>query len=128
METIKNILLYIWQLPQNILGLLFLLFLKGEKKHKLYGITFYVAKGFSGGISLGKYIIMGFMTEKKIRHEYGHCVQSKWLGPLYLIIIGLPSICWVGIHRLKCVAERWEYWEFYTESWADKIAGVKRKK
>ena len=31
----KEVLLYIWQLPQNILGLLFLLFIKGEKPNKI---------------------------------------------------------------------------------------------
>lgn len=30
-----EILLYLWQLPQNLLGLLFLLVLKGETRHRL---------------------------------------------------------------------------------------------
>ena len=35
----KNFLLYIWQLPQNIVGLLFLLFIRGEEKHSLDGVN-----------------------------------------------------------------------------------------
>lgn len=66
-------------------------------------------------------------TSKGISHEaIGHAQQSRWLGWLYLLIIGLPSITWAGIHRIKRVAERWSYYDFYTEKWADKIAGVKR--
>lgn len=138
METIKNILLYIWQLPQHILGLLLVAFLRPEKKYVMdNGNIIYFANRMAGGISLGKYSIVASYHYRKtleealkrdtVRHEaIGHAKQSRWLGPFYLPVIGLPSICWAGIHRLKCVAERWKYWEFYTEKWADKIAGVKR--
>lgn len=27
-------------------------------------------------------------------HEYGHTIQSMILGPLYLIVIGIPSTLW----------------------------------
>lgn len=33
-------------------------------------------------------------SEKTIKHEYGHQLQSYILGPLYLLIIGLPSGLW----------------------------------
>ena len=51
---------------------------------------------FPGGISLGTYILMSTTSYKDKRnrtkkHEYGHSRQSLYLGPLYLIIIGLPS-------------------------------------
>ena len=48
------------------------------------------------------------------------------LGPLYLIVIGLPSLIWAALHssvrRLRTV----DYFSFYTERWADRLAGVKR--
>ena len=122
----KEILLYIWQLPQNLLGLLFLLFIRGEQKHSLGSIYFYYADSFLGGISLGQYIILGHETEKSIRHEYGHCLQSKILGPLYLLVIGLLSFSWAGLLRLKCVANKWSYYAFPTEKWANKLGGVER--
>lgn len=124
MKTIKQILLYIWQLPQNLLGLLLLLFILGEKEHYLGGIRFFVSKNFPGGISLGQYIIMGYATEKSVRHEFGHCIQSKYLGWLYLIVIGLPSIIHACIHDFESIGKT--YYHFWTESWADKLAGVKR--
>lgn len=122
MRKVKNILLYIWCLPQNVLGLLFLLFIKGEEKHSLNGITFYYAWGFGGGISLGKYIIMGSKSPKSVKHEYGHCIQSKMLGPLYLLVVGLPSL----LHAAFCPCRRHSYYDVYPENWADKLGGVKR--
>lgn len=120
----KKVLLYIWQLPQNLVGLLFLLFIRGEEKHSLYGITFYTSKRFRGGISLGKYIIMGYATEKKIKHEYGHCIQSKKLGWFYLLVIGLPSLLHAWLH--DCEKEGKAYYHFWTEKWADNLVGIVR--
>lgn len=118
----KDTLLYLWQLPQNLLGLLFLLFIRGEKKHYLSGVRFYTAPQFKGGISLGQYIIMGGESEKTVRHEYGHCLQSKILGPLYLIVVGLPSV----IHAWLCDCHTHSYYDFFCEKWADKLGNVKR--
>lgn len=118
----KNILLYLWQLPQNILGLLFLLFIRGEKQHYLYRVRFYTAPKFKGGISLGQYIIMGHENENTVRHEYGHSLQSKMLGPLYLLVVGLPSV----IHAWLCDCHTHSYYDFFCELWADKLGKVKR--
>lgn len=120
----KNILLYVWQLPQNLLGLLFLLFIKGEERHKLCGITFYYSAGFPGGISLGQYIIMGGKCEKSVRHEFGHCLQSKILGWLYLPVVGLSSLLHAWLHDCDAIGKT--YYHFWTEEWADALAGVTR--
>lgn len=119
----KQVLLYIWQLPQNLLGLLFLLFIRGEERHKLGDITFYYKDGFTGGISLGNYIIIGSKCQKSVKHEYGHCIQSRWLGPLYLLVVGLPSI----LHAWLCDCEKrgHSYYDFWCEKWANKLGGVK---
>ena len=117
-----RVILYLWQLPQNILGLLFLLFIRGEKKHDLYGVRFYTAPKIKGGISLGQYMILGKETYNLVRHEYGHYLQSKMLGPLYLIVVGLPSV----LHAWLCPCKKHSYYDFYTEKWADKLGGVKR--
>lgn len=122
----KKILLYIWQLPQNIVGLLFLLFIRGEEKHSLDGITFYEAESFNGGISLGKYIIVYKRRESTIRHEYGHCIQSKMLGPLYLIVVGIPSLIWASMYGVVISHKKHDYSDFWCEKWADKLGGVKR--
>lgn len=117
-----KVLAYIWQLPQNLLGLLFLLFIRGEERHTLNGISFYYAKDFRGGISLGRYIILGDKRERSVRHEFGHCIQSRMLGPLYLIVIGLPSL----IHAWLCKCDDHSYYDYWCEMWADKLGGINK--
>lgn len=132
----KDFLLYVWQLPQNIFGLFLLLFYKKEKAyHKLNGRTFYYTDEMSSGISIGNYIIMNRKDMKdSMRHEYGHSVQSRILGPLYLLIIGLPSLLWNIIDRIivePAFGYKKSYNLYYSipwEKWADKLGGVKRMK
>lgn len=137
LDYIKRALFLIWELPQNILGaLLFIFFavfsdsviLDDDDSLEMYSPM------MRGAISLGifrvyayKYLGNGARYVELVRkHEKGHRQQSKWLGPLYLIVIGLPSLIWETLHssvrRLRTV----DYFSFYTEKWADRLAGVKR--
>lgn len=135
-KIIKEILFYIWQLPQNLLGLILLLIYKREKVyHKLNGRTFYYTTEMPSGISLGNYIIMNREDKKDgMRHEYGHTIQSRYLGPLYLIFIGLPSILGNVVERvILCNILHWSAHKCYVwyynqpwEKWADKLGGVTR--
>lgn len=113
-------LLYIWQLPQNLLGWLLLLVYKGQKQ-SYCGITYYYSDKIRGAISLGNYIISYTHKTATIKHENGHQKQSKYLGWLYLLVIGLPSLVWA-----MCCKDYRRYYSFYTEKWADKLGGVKR--
>ena len=90
--------------------------------HLKNGIPYYYKKSFGGGISLGDYIIVCSHNAKMVKHEYGHCLQSRRLGWLYLIVIGLPSILHAGL----CRCRRHSYYDFFTERWADKLGGVER--
>ena len=69
---------YIWQLPQNLLGLLLRAYCKGNDK--IYkDVIVRKSNVISGGISLGRYIIVNpCFDENVIKHEYGHSVQSKY--------------------------------------------------
>lgn len=127
MSIMKKCLLYLWELPQNLVGLLFLLFIKGETKHRLENIRFFYAKSFPGGITLGEYIIVGTKQELTVRHEFGHVLQSRYLGPLYLLVIGLPSLIWAGLYGSVIEETHNGYYRFYTEKWADKLGKVTRK-
>lgn len=124
MKILKSILLYLWQLPQNLLGLLFLLVLTGETRHRLGNIRFYFLKSFPGGITLGEYIIVGTRQQLHVRHEFGHVRQSRMLGWLYLPVIGLPSVLWAWLGDR--IAPGKSYYWFYTERWADRLGGVTR--
>jgi hypothetical protein len=110
------------------------------------GNVVYFSRNMSGGISLGRYSIInsyyaGLKTgDKKIKekeelleldvvkHEgTGHGTQSRWLGPFYLPVIGLSSIIWAGLYGAVIPYTKNGYYKFWTEKWADKLAGIVRK-
>lgn len=141
----KNILYWLWQLPQNLIGLLYFLHLKIHESYREIKTTSdleldeklkdenvkIIYKKTRGGVSLGNYVFVTtvgktyYNINKQVKHELGHHVQSKALGPVYLIIIGIPSIMWASMRRLGFFKKK-SYYSFYTEKSADKIAGIKR--
>lgn len=124
----KDVLLYIWQLPQNIIGLLVILFTGAKKDYR----NLWISKKFRFGVSLGNYIIFGGEPNNiDVQHERGHQKQSLYLGWLYLIIIGLPSL--IGNIYDQVAHNDWDwddsYFWYYKqpwEAWADKLGGVTR--
>lgn len=124
---IRNLLLYLWQLPQNLLGLLLRAIYRGEDTDCGDALVRMSAR-MQGGISLGRYIIVSEKaTIGTVMHEYGHCRQSKMLGPLYLLVVGLPSLTWSCIYPCRMFPySRNGYYRFYTEKWADRLGEVKR--
>lgn len=122
----KEILLYIWQLPQMLLGLLLRAIYKGNDSQYEDAIVRRSTK-MQGGISLGKYIIINQWSGKKtVMHEYGHSIQSKRWGWLYLPVIGLSSIIWAGLYGSVIKSSANGYYKFWTEKRADKLGGVTR--
>ena len=122
-----KVLYYLWQLPQNLLGLLLVAILKPEERYDWEGVLLCYSSRMRGGISLGKYVIvrdvMKDYTGSTELHELGHSLQSRLLGWLYLPVIGLPSLLWAAWwHEGR---SRSYYW-FYTERWADAWGGVER--
>ena len=138
---IINVILIIWQLPQVILSVFVLLFYsKSKRKYKTVRLTnklastVYVVKAsvFSG-TSLGPIIIITDKImaldpndrDRIILHESGHSKQSLMFGPLYLLIVGLPSITRNLMSRTnKNVSAN--YYKTFPESHADKLGGVER--
>ena len=139
MKIFKNTLLYLWQLPQNLLGLVLVAFYKPERKYVLEdGVEIHFATRMHGGISLGKYSIVNTIHYRKsleeslkrdtVRHEaIGHAKQSKMLGWLYLPIVGLCSICWAGLYGTVVKETKNGYYKVFPENWADRLGGVIRK-
>ena len=131
MKTFLSIILWVWQLPQNLAALLFLAWLRPEHSF-LFGdgeplVRLYYADRMRGGISLGRYIFMAANYKDYLgateAHELGHCRQSLLLGPLYLIVVGLPSLLWAAWWN---EGRKVDYYSFYTEKWADRLGGVSR--
>ncbi len=119
----KTILLFIWQLPQIILGHILLMFYKKSMtdSQRTSLATIYFSSSIRGGISLGNVVIVNkkYRREKKlIIHELGHCIQSRYLGPFYLFIVGMPSLARSMLWRFFKLEEN-SYFNSYPEKWAD---------
>lgn len=136
-----KMLLWFWQLPQNILGFLLTRRYKAREYRscsRCHFIHVYFRPFFGAGISLGKYIILDFKSfymincSKVIAHEHGHQIQSMYLGWFYLPLVGLPSLIrnvWDRLFHKKwdCVQREYWYYSGYPERWADELGGVIRK-
>lgn len=126
----KKVLLWVWQLPQNLAGWLISRWSKSrlitDTSEDQYTVYFY-KKFFGSGVSLGDYIILESSRRniKTIHHEHGHQKQSRMLGPLYLIVIGLPSLLGNIYSRIFHKSCEWYYRQPW-EAWADKLGGVER--
>lgn len=72
-------------------------------------------------IFLSESAMNGERREFTLMHEYGHTVQSCILGPLFLPVIGLPSLVWAGLPVFLRFRERRgvSYYRFYPERWAN---------
>lgn len=126
MKKVKETLMYLWCLPQNLCGEVYSLFHKGALIKEYEDALVYRSEKMHGGVSLGRYIFVNkFAGMKNIKHEYGHCVQSKRWGWLYLLVWGLPSLAWCGLRKIGYFKDR-SYYSFYTEKNADKLGGVVR--
>lgn len=94
------------------------------------GIQYYLLKHVNGcGISLGNYIFLDSdrsVSKKAVKHEYGHQLQSKRLGWLYLIIIGIPSAIGNIIYRKTKFKPYGDYYKQPWEKWADELGNVNR--
>lgn len=115
-----------WGLPQTLLGALLALRYAHCRRRFMSGAVVTYHDGAFGGVSLGMFVFVNASRPEKWIldaevHEYGHALQSLLLGPLYLVVIGLPSALWCGLGA--CVRYRREravsYYAFYPESWAN---------
>ena len=126
--NIKKYIKWLWQLPQHILALCVegLLYKKSYRESKIKDNIIIVNFVLPSAMSLGDYIFINPMSSQRtIQHEYGHSKQSELLGPLYLVIIGIPSVLHNIIHHLcNKVGIKWDYYKFYTEYYANKLGGL----
>ena len=121
LNIIKWILLFIWQIPQNLVALCMLPFMGQITLRCIKRCSWCLicsSMEYRGSISLGNFVLLGSNSDTTCAHELGHIKDSHLFGPLYLFIIGLPSIIWAGfnIYKKKGVS----YYSLYTESRANK--------
>ena len=122
---IYYLLQWTWGIVQNIAGLVLFVANISGKHYRFNGAVVTEWKCRRGSLGMGMFIFVSpGVTEKITRHEYGHTLQSIILGPLFLPVIGLPSLLWcalpcfINYRKKKGVS----YYRFYTERWANKLA------
>lgn len=128
-----------WCLPVNIVGLAAFLIctkIKGYKSQKFgYANIVYVPWN-QGGLSMGLFIFMREnhpnkeWTYNTRIHEYGHTWQCLLLGPLYYIVVAIPSAVWCNLFAKYREKNNVSYYKLYCESWAnswgEKFSHMKR--
>jgi hypothetical protein len=147
----KNLLLLIWQLPQNILGYLmsriwkkYLITLNFRELEYLFGLEeltgwkIYIADYYShkknkilglvSGFSIGRYICLNNMHDlQTLKHEKGHSRQSMQWGWLYLPVIGIYSAVFCNLWD-RMFHKNWNsydrhYW-YYKTRWTERQADI----
>lgn len=127
-----------WGFLQSALGFIVFLTHLSDGHYFFHGAVVTQWKGLSS-VSLGMFVFItqepyfydklkGEYTKEELSHrllvhEYGHTVQSAILGPLYLIVMGIPSTLWgfLPSAQKKRKTEQVSYFSFFTESWANHL-------
>lgn len=122
-----------WGLPQTLIGLVVFL-IHRKAPHHFHKGCIHTDWDREDGVSLGLFTFVPegdeecFWYPQMCDHEYGHTLQSLMLGPLYLLIVGLPSMLWnqLPYYRKKRRKLHRSYYSFWPERWADRLGKVIR--
>jgi len=137
MSWLRRLLLLVWEAPQNVLGLarVGLALLRGRVRQvRFVDERVMVELQQGAAISLGLFVLWTTVDNPYVpvgkenrAHEYGHSIQSRWLGPLYLPVVGVPStmrVLYALVYRL-IHQQRWPgYYDGFPEKQADELGGV----
>ena len=128
-----------WGIGQSLLGFIVLLLHIKDNTHYWFHGAFVSVWNKKSSVSLGMFIFVtkepyfydklkdqyneSELSQRLLVHEYGHTIQSLILGPLYLIVMGIPSTIWGFSPKLcKCRHEKGiSYFSFFTEKWANRL-------
>ena len=113
-----------WGILPTLVGAIFFMKLK-KYPHKIYRGCIDTRWNMRSGLSLGLFIFTPsdeISDAEKIRvHEFGHCIQSIVLGPLFLFI-GIISLVWGRSRYFEKLRKEKNlpYTACFVESWASK--------
>lgn len=122
-----------WGFPQTLLGATTFLAHANRPHFRYHGAIVTTWKSRKA-VSLGLFIFLkgpanprtapAKVNEQLLAHEYGHTIQSLILGPLYLPVIGLPSVLWLNLPACRQYRKKnaVPYYTFYTERLANDLA------
>jgi hypothetical protein len=133
-QAVREFILWTWCLPQTLLGAGVgtwnALANKTIRAEHHRGHALVVVKNWTwlAGISLGRFV---FVREdrcdgKTVNHEFAHVTQSYLFGPLYLLVIGVPSIL-LALRVAIQPSFRKQYLTTWPESWTERIREQEEK-
>ncbi len=138
-KALYAIVQVVWGFLQTFVG--FVIFLANAKRpHMNFHGAICTAWKLKSSLSLGLFIFVSdesldLSQELKPQmrenawfqhiavHEYGHTIQSLILGPLYLLIVGIPSFLWASLpyfERYRIKKSR-SYYDAYPELQANRL-------
>ena len=117
------LLQFTWGLPVNLIGLIvFLCCRKRFPNERFHNSIVTYLPGNRGGLSLEIFIFLSVHSREKsgglCAHEYGHTIQCLFLGPLYWIVVAVPSIIWYHCFATYRKKHGVSYDALYCERWA----------
>ena len=128
----KTLLFRLWQwtwgLPQTLLGAVIYLICR-DCPHDRYRGTIVTYWKNKGSLGVGMFLFLGSNDPQVRVHEYGHAVQSMILGPLFLPVMGLPSILWCNLPPCRRLRKEKgvSYYSFYPEKSANHLGRLATK-
>ena len=90
-----------WGFPQTLIGAIIYLIHRKCPHDRFHGciVTYWTWRGSMG---MGMFLFIDPKNPPQIIvHEFGHAVQSAILGPLFLPIMGIPSILWCNLPQCR---------------------------
>lgn len=120
---------FTWGLPVNLVGLVVFLCCRGRPHRAFCNSVVTLLPGHWGGMSLGVFIFIGEPEPERLyAHEYGHTIQCLVLGPLYWLLISLPSAVWYhcfrGSRKRRGLPYDWLYCERWATAWGRRWTGL----
>ena len=114
---------FTWGLTVNLAGLLVFLCCRRQFPGKMFRNAVVTGlPGNRGGLSLGIFIFLSVQDTREsgrlCAHEYGHTVQCLFLGPLYWIVVAIPSVIWYHCFAGYRKRHRIPYDTLFCERWA----------
>ena len=106
-----------WGLPQTLLGVIVYL-VNRKMPHETYRGCIVTRWKQRGSLGVGMFLFLSTEDPQVRVHEYGHSIQSMILGPLFLIIMGIPSFLWANLPPCRRLRKEKgvSYYRFYPES------------
>ena len=137
MKWIYLLIQFTWGLLQSLLGL-FVFLVNFRSSHYSYYGAIVTEWNLKSSVSLGCFIFItkepyfydklkddftkADLSSRLLVHEYGHTIQSLILGPVYLIVMGIPSTLWGFLPvAQKKRKQGVSYFSFFTEKWANRL-------